>query len=361
MVMVACTEKDPAPDTQVTPDPDPDPTPDPDPDPDPDPTPDPEPDPNDGTVIETPYIQGNYYTPEQLNIETHNFFFALSTVEWDGSLEGLAPNSKYFYFDIYADSVADNYSIPNGTYELDIYDSTAAGTAGAYYTYGFETTDSLEPAYWYIYTDGVVTVTDNKIVAELTLDTGEKIIVTYNGSLALIPILDEPADIVLDATNYTYYAERNSGYYTADSDNWIVTIFEDDVAMSGEYIYLDLISDPANDTCAGVYSCLEDDNDYLMKYVPGYITEDYYLAGCWYTIIQDGALTEVYTPFYDGSISISVDDSGVATFTFDCIDNGGNAITGTIKANAGALAESMAIERSKSTMRVNSLKSMVIR
>lgn len=326
-----------------------------------------EPEPEPGKVIELNYIQGSYYTPEQMEIEAHNYFFALSSVEWDGTEEGLSANAAYFYFDIYADSVNADYSIPNGVYELDIYDSYEAGTLGSYYTYGFETDGTAEPANWYVYTDATVTVTDGKLVAELVLESGEEVSVVYEGSLALAPVKDDDeggseGDIVINATDYSYAVEYYENYYTDDSDNWMVFIYEDVETFSGEYIIIDLISNPANDDWSGSYSCLVDTTNYMMTYVPGYVDEEGYLAGCWYTVLDGGQLTDVYAPLYDGEISIELNDNGQATFTFDCLDDQNNSVTGTVTATPLPEASSKVANMSKATLKLNNgMKSMAIR
>jgi hypothetical protein len=302
-----------------------------------------------------------------MEIEAHNYFFALSSVEWDGTETGLSANAAYFYFDIYADSVNADYSIPNGVYELDIYDSGEAGTLGSYYSYGFETDGTAAPAGWYVYTDATVTVTDGKLVAELVLESGEEVSVVYEGSLSLAPVKDDDeggseGDIVINATDYSYAVEYYENYYTDDSENWMVFIYEDVETFSGEYIIIDLISNPANDDWSGSYSCLVDTTNYMMTYVPGYVDEEGYLAGCWYTVLDGGQLTDVYAPLYDGEISIELNDNGQATFTFDCLDDQNNSVTGTVVATPLPEANSKVANMSKATLKLNNgMKSMAIR
>ena len=91
-------------------------------------------------------------------------------------------NGIYYLLDLYAaDSVENNnYTIPNGTYKAAT--TSAAGTFGlGDYGAGLNIVDGV-PTY-YLYAAGEVVVSDNKIVATITMEDGQKHQITYEGSL----------------------------------------------------------------------------------------------------------------------------------------------------------------------------------
>ena len=91
-------------------------------------------------------------------------------------------NSTYYLIDLYATDAAENnnFTVPNGTYKAD--STSAAGTFGlGDYGAGLKIVEGV-PTY-YIYAAGEVVVSDNKIVATITMEDGQKHQITYEGSL----------------------------------------------------------------------------------------------------------------------------------------------------------------------------------
>ena len=91
-------------------------------------------------------------------------------------------NSTYYLIDLYATDAAENnnFTVPNGTYKAD--STSAAGTFGlGDYGAGLCIVEGV-PTY-YIYAAGEVVVSDNKIVATITMEDGQKHQITYEGSL----------------------------------------------------------------------------------------------------------------------------------------------------------------------------------
>ena len=91
-------------------------------------------------------------------------------------------NSTYYLFDLYATDAAENnnFTVPNGTYKAD--STSAAGTFGlGDYGAGLSIVEGV-PTY-YMYAAGEVVVSDNKIVATITMEDGAKHQITYEGSL----------------------------------------------------------------------------------------------------------------------------------------------------------------------------------
>ena len=114
----------------------------------------------------------------------YNYYIILSDngVELTETDISYKDNSTYYLFDLYATDAAEsnNFTVPNGTYKAD--STFAAGTFGlGDYGAGLCIVEGV-PTY-YIYASGEVVVSDNKIVATITMDDGQKHQITYEGSL----------------------------------------------------------------------------------------------------------------------------------------------------------------------------------
>ncbi|MBO7322729.1 MAG: hypothetical protein J6U51_04000 [Bacteroidales bacterium] len=117
--------------------------------------------------------------------EGYNYYISLSTagVSDNGNLYSY---STYYYFDIYSDIPAEGsvINIPTGEYTLQ--NSTAPGsiyTAYSNLTLTEETTYEEIP-----FTEARMIVSENSIEAFVTLETGEKHHIIYNGA----PIIGQP-------------------------------------------------------------------------------------------------------------------------------------------------------------------------
>lgn len=187
----------------------------------------------------------------------------------------------------------------------------------------------------------------------MKLEDGRTATIIYEGSLALTPYGEETGgdglstlegDLNLDGTGYAYMAEYYGDYYTDDSDNWYIHIFEDPYEGNGDYLLIDLLANPSQDDFCASYTALTDNTNYLNTFMPGTLDADGYTVGCWYLVIENGELTGTYAPLVEGSIDISREADGTVTFTYDCVDDAGNKVVGTINAyDLYAEAEAMAL------------------
>ena len=330
-------------------------------------TPEP-PTPGEDIVFNATFFGGEYYAPEG-DVTTHNYYFVLSDVVVDGdyAVEG----ATYFYFDLYNTEFNETITIPNGVYTFDPTDSCDNLTAGAYYTYGFYVQDP-ETVIWYMPTSGTVTVSDNKIVAEFVLEDGRKATVTYEGNISLgntggneggnegdgMSTLE--GDLDLNEIGWTHLAQYYGDYYTADTDNWFVEIYEEGPNTgNGGYLLLDLLVDPANDDWRGTYTVLTDLSDAKGKFVAGGVDEDGYMTGCWYAELADGGIGGAMAPIVDGTITVTAGENGAMTITYDCVDDNGNKITGSVAAEAyagGYSAKALNAQAKKSQVSVKKQK-----
>ena len=324
------------------------------------------PEPAEDIVFNAPYFAGEYYTPSDVGAgkDTYNYYFALSDAVVDGS--NAAVGATYFYFDLYNTEFNESITIPNGVYTFDPTDSCDNLTVGAYYTYGFYVQDP-DTIIWYIPTSGTVTVSDNKIVAEFILEDGRKATVTYEGNISLgntggnegdgMSTLE--GDLELNETGWTHLAEYYGDYYTADTDNWFVQVYEDLNTGNGGYLLLDLLVDPANDDWRGTYTVLTDLSDAKGKFVAGGVDEDDYMVGCWYAELADGDIGGAMAPIVDGTITITAGANGAMTIAYDCVDDNGNKITGSVTADAyagGYSAKALNAQAKKSQVSVKKQK-----
>ena len=270
------------------------------------------------------FFGGEYYEGPR-----HNYYFVLSDVEADGNeaVEG----ATYYYFDVYSDELNENLTLPNGVYTFDITNSYAAGTFTEEYGFAFYAGGSQDTV-WYMYDEGsTLTVTDGKIVAELLMQDGSKHTVTYEGDLSCGAAggSELTEDMEINVSGWTIYAEYYDQFYSNDTDNWYVSIYEDFESGSGRYFVLDLLADFATSVdYRGTFTA--SDSCGINTFMPGYI-DDGYLAGSWYAELEDGSVSGIMAPLTDGTITVTYNGDGTQTFAFDCRNDLGYKITGTVQ------------------------------
>ena len=129
-------------------------------------------------------------------------------------------NSTYYLLDLYATDAAENnnFTVPNGTYKAD--STSAAGTFGlGDYGAGLCIVEGV-PTY-YIYAAGEVVVSDNKIVATITMEDGQKHQITYEGSL----YFGEGGEATHTATKWLWGGASSYGNkYAVMGDNFSIDV-----------------------------------------------------------------------------------------------------------------------------------------
>lgn len=294
----------------------------------------------DAPLYELNYINGTYYAPGywDASITAHNYYIMLSSVE---NIDAYSPNSTYLTLDLYAATGDEDFLvIPNGKYTFN--DSNVAGTISCEYSKLVTTDDNaqitqIDPV------EGYVEVSDDKIEGYFIDATENTYRFVFNGNPALP--LPKKENIEINGSGYTCYIENYDDYYSVGADNYIITILEDASTGNGNYVLLDIIVAPEAVDCNGEFTVLVNNNDPYYKYIPGHIS-DGYLTGTWYAVLENGELTDIYTPFYSGSITIADNGNGTSTFTFDCVDDGGYSITGSVTASvADVSAQALSLNR----------------
>lgn len=284
---------------------------------------------------------GSYYSPEALGTKTHLYSLLLSNA--DLSVETVTPKAFYFYFDLYSDEVNEDFVVPEGTYHFDRLSTKQAGTIDSEGSLGFTVNSSgTDFETTYIYHDATVVVTKDKLVAEVVLADGSKVVITYEGSLLTEPgefesestLTDDLSinleNAMISAYNYEDY------YYTDEADNWYVQVASTDNNSVIKCFYLDFLADINYGSWDVSYHALEgydfsDPEAYVDSFIPGYVDSEGYIAGCWYAEMNgDGYIAGDVAPLYHGNIDVEFGSNNSVLITLNCRDDAGNDITGTI-------------------------------
>ena len=310
-------------------------------------TPEP-PTPGEGFEFTAPYFACEYYSAGSMGTPANNYYIILSDDEACNT-QNPAPDATYVVLDLYSDAEQD--SLPLGTYTFDANDTGADGTLGYYYSSVMVMVDGV-PSPWFGIAGGTVTVTEGKIYAELVReDNGAAVTVTYEGDLAFgngggsegSETLE--GDIELNVTGAGIYAEYYNDYYGVGSDNWWITVYEDDANRSGVYLQFDILSSVYADDWRGEYISLNEASGFDYSFVPGEVSGGY-LAGSWYAILDNGNLTDTSAALVSGTVEFVFNEDGSKSIVLSCADAAGNKITGTVSSNPSAEAYSAGVERS---------------
>lgn len=316
-----------------------------------------------GEVVEftANYAYANYYGDQYTPGTADNFYFFFSDLGVDENGWEL-PNATYYRFDLYTEIIdtTNGIYIPEGTYEYDWFDSMQVGTFSdinsAYYVmddsgWDYITNSSLG--------EGSITFTESGVRAEVLVN-GATHIITYEGDITFtdassggggggegetLSTLTE--DKVFDIEGATVVMEYYGDYYWNGTDNWVVYLYEDMENSNGAYLMFEILCDPAADNIAGTYvadswgAC-----DTAYTYLPGYVSGDD-MWGSWYVDMLGGDINEDLAPIFDGEFTIDIDADGVYTFTLDCLDDAGYAMTGSIKATMDSEATTLSAKSAK--------------
>lgn len=264
--------------------------------------------------------------------EGYNYYISLSTsgVSENGNLYS---NSTYYYFDIYSAIPAEGSAIKIPTGEYTLQNSTAPGSI---YTQYSSLTLTDESSYVeFPYTEARMIVTENSIEAFVTLESGERHHIIYNG----VPVIGESDSEGVSTLTSDYNFNIEEGVFVgayigemfySGCNTCQVYLFEylDEITGEerGDQFQLDLQLPLGGTDICGTYS----PGTGIGNFIPGYADNSsgqYLQQHTWY-------MTAGYTdfaPMVDGTIAVSKDNNENYTFTIDCIDDKGNRIWGTFK------------------------------
>ena len=270
----------------------------------------------------------------------YNYFVILSDKGVTGWSD-VAVGEVYYRFDIYAyEPAGDPVVLPQGIYTF----SGSDGVLGTFaYGYSVRMTNIAGEGYKDDYmVGGAMKVTENHIEAIVQLQSGQVHRVVYEGGLELnynpIPRPDHYTTLTED---YTFNHPDGQIYFAYYGDytgkgfgNWVVSMMLPD-ATQGDCFRIDLGTASINfdeSVVLGEYTCVVGDENLTAGTFCG---GDVDLAsgnftGSWYFVIEDGYYGNgTIAPLVDGKITISKVD-GKYQVAYDCLDDLGNKIQGTI-------------------------------
>ena len=275
--------------------------------------------PTDTIIVNNNFACGFY---EAQGNTANNYYVVLANVKINDEMD--AANATYCCLDLY--SSVNSGTVPNGTYTLDTKNSGKAGTAGAEYTYVYNTDNSGKYLSLVEFSEGTVTVSDNKIEAVMKTAEGAVYKISYEGSLNFNAISTLENDLFLDSTTIDIVATE---YEWEDKSirNWTIELYDSFEDKIGLYMVVDILCDATAPNYAGTYK-----SSYMGEvntFFPGGL-DDNYLVCSYYTMLIDGKPSSTLAPIYKGTITITCNADGTETFTFDCVDDINNKIYGTL-------------------------------
>ncbi|MBQ2364001.1 MAG: hypothetical protein II288_00380 [Alistipes sp.] len=276
------------------------------------------------------YYYGDMYAPGV----SDNFYFFLSDLGVDEDGWDYA-GATYYRFDLYA-PITEDATITPGTYKLDPNDTCAVWTMGAGYS-AYYKFNEFGDDYDFVeyFTDGYITFNeDGSIVAEVTTYSGAVISATYpaGGDIVIYDATEEGGgdyegpfstlteDYTCVLNDHTLYYMSYGDYYEVGLQNWMFMIAP--ANGEGDFVQFDVLAGPDSTSFVGEYT-ISNTLDSYTSY-PGNIWGDD-LSGSWY-YTNDGV---TMAPFIDGTLNIVENTDGTMSVSFDVYDDVDNRINGT--------------------------------
>ena len=294
------------------------------------------PTPGEGVEFTANYAYAMYYGDQYTPGTADNYYFFLSDLGVDADGYDYA-GGTYYRFDIYAPITSD-YTITPGTYTIDVNDSMAAGTVGAYYSayykwnsYGddYDATDWPDGGFITFNEDGSIYAEVHMMASgethKVSFAGGD--IVIYDGTgggeggggeYGIMSTLTDDYTATLD--HHTLVYEFYGDYYYIGLQNWTFMIAPNE--GEGEYVQFDVLAGPDSTDFNGTYAISSEMESYTSY--PGVI-EGGNMGGSWLYS------SDYYTmsPFVDGTLTITNNNNGTYSVSFDVTDDAGYNVTGS--------------------------------
>ena len=292
-------------------------------------------------------VSGLYYGNQySYSADVFNYGLVLSNQQnvydlMTGSV-AYSPNSQYLFLDLYSAVSSPNHSttfkVPNGIYNFDLEDTTAANTAGGSYTNLIVTYGDGEEVAMTYFKSGTVTVTDDLIEAMLVgeddkvyLVKAANKLVDNNNSWGVGSMPGEFSTLTGDYTvpfnsdDLEIYGENNGDYLCIGKDLWFVYV---DNWASGDEFSLYILTDPSKSTPVGTFPISSDisKEGALVGYPCGFTGN---VEGAWWLKLDENYELLAMAPLKSGTVTISVDEEGVGTVQVNAKDDKGNSVSGT--------------------------------
>lgn len=290
-------------------------------------------------------LNGTYFG--KLQTYGYNYFIVLSDTGIP-SMNDYVHGGTQYRFDLYANQTSAfepvDY-VPEGVYEFD---AAGVGNPGSidptqsyYLNYGDAGNVTMD------FASAKVTVTKDKIVAEVRMMNGKIHRITYEGSLALdypeltpadVTHSTQTADVKFDVTGGAIMAYYRGDYYGKGADVWFLHMIQSKANFSGVYLMMDLMVDPAKggyddkEAFIGEYTVLNHTMDnFAGTFAPGCMRDDWNQLHTWYmNCINSQIDPSNWAPFVDGKITIAKEGDDFV-LTMDGKDDIGNKIQGTFR------------------------------
>lgn len=285
------------------------------------------------------HLNGTYFG--KLETYTYNYFIILSDTGLPGMNISVDGGTQY-RFDLYSDVTSAfepvDY-VPEGVYVFGEYTPGTIDAAQSCYI----SANGDEMAF----ASAKLTVTENKIVAEVRMMNGKIHHVTYEGSLALdyteptasdIKASALTADAAFDVKGGSIMAYYRGDFYGKGADVWFLHMIADRATFSGTYLMMDLMVDKSQggydnkEGFVGEYTVLNHTmEDFAGTFAPGCLRDDRTQLHTWYMNCVGGVIdTSNGAPFVDGKITVAKEGEEYI-LTMDGVDDIGNKIQGSFR------------------------------
>lgn len=296
------------------------------------------------------YVGGTYYgkfIDSDNQTEGFNYFVILSDTQPE-SIYTVPAYATEYRFDIYADKSSEfneELRIPVGTYTIDHQSTGRIGTIDAFmdcsYYYSSSKTSTA-------FKGGTLTVTENGIVAELTLMTGEVHRVVYNGEPVMCdytqptyadvyPVSQYTSELNFDVTGGYMYAYYRGDWFGTDNDVWFMHMIETKAGFSGVYMIFNFIVPKSaggydnSEGYVGEYTLSDPTKSLDYTFPAGRLRDDSQQLNAWYLYCVNGQIDmSKAAPIKGGTIKVENID-GDTIITVNGVDDAGNAINGTFR------------------------------
>ena len=289
----------------------------------------------DGLYFDNMYSESENVYNYSVILSEHKEVYDIAT----GGLD-LKPSSNYLSLDFFATAPSANlslsFTIPDGVYNLDVENSTAANTVTAEYTelIVVDADNNLEEVF---FTSGTVTVAAGIIDALLIDDAGKVYHIqcpnkmvdnTTSWGLGTMPqsvtTLTGDHHAPAQSDDCSVYTYTEGDYFVVGKNYWYFAV--DDWTSGDEFMFA-LLLDPSKESPAGSYTISNDlsKEGALMGYPCAYT---YGLMGSWWIHLDETWAEDGYAPLVSGSLTVAV-NGDVASVTVNAVDDLGHKITGS--------------------------------
>lgn len=306
----------------------------------------------DGSVVEdvsftATYVGGTFYgkfIEGGGQTEGFNYFVILSDMQ-PQSITSIPLYATQYRFDIYAGESSEfnrEVHIPVGVYTLDHSRSSRIGTIDAYkdcsYYYSANGVSSA-------FRTATLTVTEDSIVAELSLMSGETHKVVYNGAPVMCDYSENTFADVYPVSQYTdtlsfnvnggyMYAYYRGDWFGTGHDVWFMHMIEEKVGFTGVYMIFNFIVPKSTggfsnqEGYLGEYKLSNPNESLDYTFPAGRLRDDSQQLNAWYMYCVNGQIDmSKAAPIMDGTIKVEKVDGDVV-ITVDGKDDAGNDIKG---------------------------------